>query len=383
MIRRHLRFSVLLAVWAVGSSVLIGCTTLKGATQPDWVTGPSSQFPSEQYLVGVGQADTPQVAQERAYGAVAKIFKVQVTVQSKDWESFLLFENKGTTATERRLSVDHITNVSSDKALENVNVLESWTNRHTGQAYVLAGLNRAQSESALSQKIRELDRTVEDELEESRRAPEKLAKIRHLRRAGKTLVLRDAFNADLRVIRTSGQGTPAAHRLTEITTELERFLSKSFLIGVDVQGEQADVVKRAMMEGLVREGLPVTSLAGTASGAASAETGSQGVDLSVKGTVRVWAADIPDPRFKYARWCSDFLILDPVAQRVVGAVSKSGREGHLSIQEAMTKAVRVMQQSLVADLSKTLAGYVYGDVPASDTIPPAACPRDEAAGVGR
>jgi len=50
----------------------------------------------------------------------------------------------------------------------------------------------------------------------------------------------------------------------------------------------------------------------------------------VKGRVRLWDADVPDPQFKYVRWCSDFVIVDIGTQRMVGAVSRGGREGYLT-----------------------------------------------------
>ncbi|MBI3603651.1 MAG: hypothetical protein HY205_04300, partial [Nitrospirae bacterium] len=63
-------------------------------------------------------------------------------------------------------------------------------------------------------------------------------------------------------------------------------------------------------------------------------------------------------------------------QRMVGAVSRAGKEGHLTDGEASAKAIRVMQQEVTSDLAKTLAGYVYGEVDPAGTMPPAACPKE-------
>ena len=99
------------------------------------------------------------------------------------------------------------------------------------------------------------------------------------------------------------------------------------------------------------------------------------LELLVKGTVRLFDVVVPDPRFRYVRWCSDFVILEPGTQHVVGAVSRGGREGHLTQSEATAKAVRVMQQEVSSELAKTLAGYVYGDTDQPVDLPPAACPQ--------
>src|SRR6478609_9089312 len=62
---------------------------------PSWIQGASPEYPAERYLTGVGQAESRTVAGERAYGAVAKIFKAEITAQSQDWESYLVLEKRG------------------------------------------------------------------------------------------------------------------------------------------------------------------------------------------------------------------------------------------------------------------------------------------------
>jgi hypothetical protein len=93
--------------------------------------------------------------------------------------------------------------------------------------------------------------------------------------------------------------------------------------------------------------------------------------------VRVWPIDVRDPQFKFVRWCSDFEVVDLTSQRVVGALSKGGKEGHLSEREATAKVVRVMQQEFSVDVAKAIAAHVYGEseLP-SQASQPAGCPRD-------
>ncbi|MFO0768730.1 MAG: hypothetical protein U0231_18560 [Nitrospiraceae bacterium] len=64
---------------------------------------------------------------------------------------------------------------------------------------------------------------------DAHQAQDKLTRVRNLKRATKNLVLREAYNTDLRVIRSSGQGTPASFRVAELTGELEQFLASNFV----------------------------------------------------------------------------------------------------------------------------------------------------------
>lgn len=346
-----------------------GCGWFGGSSKPSWIDGGSTQFPSTHYLVGVGQADSRPQATEQAYAAVSRIFKAEITAQAKDWESYLVVESRGQTNTERKLILDNVTRVTTDKVLENVQVLDTWFDQKARQYYALAGMNRAQAESAMLERLADLDRTIHTEVTEAHQAQDKLSHVRNLKRATKNLVLREAYNTDLRTIRSNGQGHQAAYRVAELTAELEQFLALNLGMAVDVTGEQAEPLERALIEGLAQEGFTVV---GHGPGAASAE-------LLIKGTVRMWPIEVPDPQFRYVRWCTDAVIEEVPSRRIIGAVSKGGKEGHVTEREAAAKAVRVMQQEFSSDLAHAVAAHVYGERELSvSSSAPSGCPKEAA-----
>lgn len=357
-------------IWAavLATGLLFGCTSHR--SQPAWVNGTSPDYSADQYLLGVGQADSRPSAEQRAYGAVARIFTARVEAESKDWESFLALEAGSATRTERRLTLDQLTRVSTDKVLENVRVLDAWEHPQTGQHYALVGLHRAQAGTALSERLTQLDHSIESDVSESRQASEPLVRIRSLRRAMKNLVLREVYNTDLRVIRPSGQGTVAPYRISELTGAVEQVMTATLAVRVEIQGDQTDAIRRAVIEGLLREGLPVTDKV-----PAGSDKGKP-LELLVTGAARLFDLDVPDPRFRFVRWCTDFVIADPSSRQVIGAVSRGGREGHLTQSEAQAKALRIMQQDVSSELARILAGYVYGDTAPAATLPPSVCPKE-------
>ncbi|MDH4088168.1 MAG: LPP20 family lipoprotein [Nitrospira sp.] len=347
-----------------------GCTWFTGKGKPGWVDGRSVDYPSSQYLTGVGQADTRSNAEDQAYAAVARIFKAEVAAQAKDWESYWVVENHGVSNAERRLTIDNVTKVSTDKVLENVRIADVWYDSKSRVYYALSVMNRPQAEASLMEKVAALDRTVDTDVTESRQAIDKLAKVRALRRAGRNLVLREVYNTDLRVIRPSGQGTPSAYQVNELSSELEQFLAANLVLEVQVSGDHAEPVGRALAEGLIREGLRVTTKMEGEEGGAP--------ELIVRGTVRLFPIEVRDPHFKYVRWCSDFEVVEPGTRRVVGATAHGGREGHLTEREATAKTLRVMQQELSSDVAKAIAAHIFGEIVLPETATmPASCPREE------
>lgn len=358
-------------------AALSGCAWFGGQPKPDWIEGVSAAYPFGQYLVGVGQAESRTVAEDRAYAALARIFKAEVSAQAKDWESYLVIEQRGQSSAERRLTLDNLTRVSTDKVLENVQIVDRWVDVPKGLHYALAGMHRPQAETAFMERISELDRSIGDDVEEFQRPSDKLARVKALRRAARNLVLRETYNADLRVIRPSGQGTAAAYRVSELVQALEQFLAANLMLAVAVTGDQAEPAQRALIEGLLKEGLQVTSRPWGGDRSIGGHSSGPFPELLVRGVVRVWSIDVRDPQFKFVRWCSDFEVVDLTSQRVVGALSKGGKEGHLSDREATAKVVRVMQQEFSTDVAKAIAAHVYGEseLPAQ-TSRPAGCPRD-------
>ncbi|MGQ0667666.1 MAG: LPP20 family lipoprotein [Nitrospiraceae bacterium] len=360
---------VLSCLWSIGASSA-GCAWFGGKARPGWVDGASLDYPPGQYLTGVGQADSRSAATDQAYAAVARIFRAEVAAQAKDWESYLVVEQRGASSTERRLTLDTVTKVTTDKTLENVGIADTWYDSKKDLHYALAVMNRSQTETALMERMAMLDQAVESDVIESRQTTDKLAKVRCLRRAGKNLVLREAYNADLRVVRPTGQGATAVYRVGELSAELERFLATNLVIAVRVTGDHVEPVQRALTEGLIREGLHVT--------AETANMGDRAPELLLRGTVRLFPVEVTDPQFKYVRWCSDFDVVEVAAGRVVGAVARGGKEGHLTEREATAKTLRVIQQEFSTDVAKAIAAHIFGEV-ALPTPPamPAGCPRSE------
>jgi hypothetical protein len=361
----------------LGSILLFGCAW--GPSKPAWIDGVSPDYPSGQYLTGVGQGDNRAVADDRAYAALARVFKAEVSAQSKDWESYVVVEQRGTSHDERRLALDQLTRVSTDKVLENAKIVDRWYDAKRNLYYALGGMHRAQAESALMERLTDLDHSVQSDVQEAHQTSDKLAKVRALRRASRNLVLRETYNADLRVIRASGQGTAAAYRVQDLIRELEDYLSANLVLVVNVTGDHVEPVERALTEGLVKEGLHVATMSSGTDAAASASHANP--ELLVRGMVRVWPIDVRDPQFTYVRWCSDFEVVDLAAQQIVGAISKGGKEGHLSEREATAKVIRVMQQDLSSDVAKAIAAHVYGEseLP-TEAVRPAGCPRESTKG---
>ena len=340
-----------------------GCTLFTSQPIPDWVEGYNQTFPNDQFLVGRGEAETRDLAEQRAYAAVARIFNAKVKAQMEDNEIYSQLKEDTKTTTTRQVRLDHFTHVTTEKVLEDVRVLDTWHRPEDEQYFALAGLNREKTERMLLERISAYDRAVTINLEDGRKGSNALTRLRALKRAMRDLQLRELVNADLQIIRLTGKGVPSLSTAATIQRELNEFLLNDLLIHVSITGEHQAQIQQAVWEGLNQEGLvtfdqdPNTSTQQDA--APNVEL--RNPDLLITGNARLDDLHLFDPHFKYVRWCSDLQIVEPHGQRVIGVVSRSGREGHITQQEARVRATHAMQDAVSTEIAQSIAHYIYDD----------------------
>jgi hypothetical protein len=254
--------------------------------------------------------------------------------------------------------------------LENVKVLESWYRQRDQQFFILAGLDRHQTENLLVERLSNLDLTIDGFVTQGRTHPQKIHRIQGYKQALVLLQQRVVLNTDLRVIRASGEGILPPYTSHQLQREFIDFVANHLVISVVMEGENHEELERAIWEGLKREGLLAS-----AKERESIMPGTQ-ADISITGTGRLWLVDLPDPLFRYVRWCGDVQIHETESGRLVGVISRSGREGHITENEARIRSSKVMQDVISKEVARLLTQSVFNaepDLSTSQSIPNA-CP---------
>lgn len=339
----------------IGLAAFLGWTVVGyAAGPPDWVNGESKKYPAALYLTGVGYGDTRQAAEDRAYAAISKIFAAEINSKTQEWEKYLQSDSKGRTEDSRQVSIEQATEVSTKKVLENVAIAETWMNDKAVH-YALAVMDRQHAAAALRDRITSLDLKVEELLKQARKSGNKLETVRAYHSAVENLLLREAYNTQLRVVATSGKGSDSGVSLGETNKNLRQFLANNFKIVVEVDGEHNEPIRAAIVEGLNRQGLPVATAASAAS--------DREPDLLVKGAVTLEPVKLPagGPRPTYfVRWSAAFDLTDKATRQVIGSVARQGREGHLTRPEAEARALRTAEKEVSDDVGRQIAEFIFG-----------------------
>lgn len=353
-------------VFGLGVMVFAGCVWHSNSSTPPWVLAPQTVYSPEKYMTGLGQGQTREQAEKRAYAGVARIFTAHVQADSSDRESYALKERNEQASTERSLHIDHMTRVTTNKVLENVHILESWFRQRDRQYFVLAGLKRTQAEQTLLARLEDLDGQISTALHRGRTGTNTIDRIQGYKGVMRLLGQRPQVNSDLRIVRVSGQGVPAPWSLGVIRQEFMDFVRADVTISVSMEGESARELERAIWEALKQEGL-----------LSAAQSDHQSPsDISITGLGRLWPVDLPDPLFRYVRWCSDIEIREGTSHRLLGLISQSGREGHITEQEARIRASRAMQDAVAKKVASALTQSVVHNIDSTtqSSRTPKACP---------
>jgi len=315
--------------------------------RPVWVNGDSIQYPPSKYLTGVGYDPDRKSAEDKARAEIAKIFFSKIDSRTRSYQDYLQTTSKGKSKIEETLSIEEVTKVSSQKVLSGVRISHVYHETGTeSMFYALAVLNRKQSAKILRDKIGELDRGIKGILANANRAEDMLTKVKYLKRSIQEHILREAYDAELRIVSRSGGGVSPPVSFTELKSKLESVLLRDFLIGVAVSGSRANEIQDALVQGLNQQGFAISEDLSRA-------------NVIVRGTVKIRPLDRGTSEWKYVQWRTHFDMVDKRGESVFGSVNKSGREGHLNLTQAENRAVRKIQKALTTEIAEEMKRYIF------------------------
>ncbi|KPJ78807.1 MAG: hypothetical protein AMJ54_01600 [Deltaproteobacteria bacterium SG8_13] len=331
---------------APGSTVAEEAVPIDTGGTPAWIDGQSRQFPPGRYLTGVGYGNERPAAEDKARAEIAKIFTSHIDSSNRTYQEIFESRTGGKSRSAESINFEEITRVSTQKVLSGVRIGRVYRDPSASpEYYALAVLDRIQAAEILRSRIVELDRQIEQLLSDSRNQTDKLTRIKLMRSCIEQHALRQAYNAELRIVERSGRGIPPPVNIAEIKTQFAGALLKDFLIALSVQGSRADEVRRALVEALNSKGFSVSEQISSAS-------------VLARGRVEIKPIPQSDADWKFVRWSAYFDLVDQNGGAVFGSVHKSGKSGHLTTAQAEDRAVRSIRQSLAAEISEDLSNYI-------------------------
>ncbi|MBI3546888.1 MAG: LPP20 family lipoprotein [Gammaproteobacteria bacterium] len=211
------------------SAVLL---TACASPMPDWVNSASKKYPSEQYLIGRGQAPKADEARDRARADLAKIFEVSVTVESQDVQIFRLQTAKDKTAKSADEYPDQTSRqiiTRADQIIEAIQIADVWRDPQIKTYHALAILPRQQATQRLRQEIARLDAVTGTYLETARNSGDPLRKIGATQQALDAQMQRVGYQKSLRNVDPVAQEKESAWSTAQLNADLSDLLKRAHI----------------------------------------------------------------------------------------------------------------------------------------------------------
>ncbi len=345
------RAFTVVAILSVTLTIILGCASTGPAKSkpPEWVFGKSQSYPNNQYLTGVGYGVDREAAENKARAEISKIFIARIKQRSYEFEQYLQIASKGKTESTQAVDIQQVTMVSTEKILSGVQIVDHYIDKSSRPRthYALAVLNRLQAQNSLKEKISKLDTEISELVSKADYSRDILQKIQALKKAISKMVMREAYNEEMRIVNTRGAGINSRMSLESLKSKMANVLKDQFNLAISISGPYKNQIKNALTEGMTQLGFVFNPNPSRAS-------------VLIKGNVSLEPADIPHKTWKFMRWSVDFEMIDRRSGKVFGSVTSSGREGHITQSEAEKRAVRKMKKKLTDEVGAEVSDYIFG-----------------------
>ena len=199
---------------------LSGCSS----KQPDWVDQPAGQYPQQDFLSAVGEADNRSGANDRALANLAKIFEVAVSDRSLDFAQAQVSVDQAERSVNNIQTASRFVTTEAKQVLEGAQLVENWQDE-SGKSYALAVLEKAPAARRFRDALRAADRQIADRVDfASQQAPNPVVALAALEQARQTETRRSNLNRNLAVV--SGKGIRAAHDQASLEKLLRNALAR-------------------------------------------------------------------------------------------------------------------------------------------------------------
>ena len=334
---RYLNF----AVFAVLIFFLAACASSgpSKTVKPDWVSGESSKYPLEFYLIGVGEGRSAPHANNVARGELSKSVKVSIKADMTSRLDVEQNKRGGKSSETVSQRTQQLIRSSSNVELDALKISESWFDEKAGLYYALATLDRQQAASAFRKDISELDERIIGFVENSKQAREPFDRVRAVVKAQNLFAKRVALNEYLRAVDKGGKGRSSMLSQAELESHMMSVL-KQVTIEAKGDGQYGAELADAAMGSLSSNGY------GTSSDAAN---------FILNITLRFDEPRLDDGWY-WVRGTMDVALIDKVDNATKGQHSWSIKKSATDAPAAVGRVLEDAKSKLTSDLGMVLLG---------------------------
>jgi hypothetical protein len=213
----------LIFIGLLSAIALVSGSCVTPVARPEWYAGDSKKYDKADYLLGRGLAGTLEEAKNRARADLAQIFQVAIAVESEDVQKY---KNNPATASGGQYAVDSTRRITTrtEQIISGIQIAETWQDTASREFYVLAILPRLQAGESLGQQLKQLDETIQSNIDQSKSSADLLFRIAAANNAVSSQFEREGLQRALQVVDVTGRGIESRYNSAKLRLDLNELL---------------------------------------------------------------------------------------------------------------------------------------------------------------
>lgn len=311
---------------------------------PEWITLPSSVYPTEKYMNGTGSGANRETAELEAVKNLSSVFGQTVksnTAASKKMER-ALSEGKVSFSSAENLQ-QNITSQIEAENLIGIEIAEYFYNKPEKKWYAVAILEREKTAAVYQKYIEKNDAAVRKAIKESEKNPGTFYGYSEICFATEIASENDKLVKNLTVIDFES-GSEISKKIVSLqNTQLaKKKFAENITIYVQISGDKDNKIKSAFQD--------IFSKYGFKTSPSKKEKynleGKYSSEISQKGKIT------------YCVYSLDLDFSDVLQAESLFAINLKGREGSLSESDATNRTYRTLEKDIGTQFSKNFDSYI-------------------------
>ncbi|MDR3334020.1 MAG: LPP20 family lipoprotein [Treponema sp.] len=315
---------------------------VRGGKEPAWVADPYTAYSKNDYVAAVGYGSDRSIAEKSALVSLTSVFGQNIKSQLDTLSGYSESVTRGGTEVSKNSSVKNaITIIVEMQSLVGAEIGEVWyDNKRT--YYAVAILEKANASTIYPDMIRSNQGMIDELLAMSAQDKNSLEGYSRYQLAAIIADANEVYGKVLSMVGNTSNIVPADLK-TGNSYRLEAAnIVKNLPIGLVVTNDQSNRIEGAFADVIYKAGF---------------KSGGTNSRYMLRVKVTLDPVEYPNNTNKFARWVVDANLTDTVDNSILLPFNINGREGHVTLSEAINRAVATAEKKIGDSYGGVLSGY--------------------------
>jgi len=294
----------------------------------EWLDKITLLYPQESYLTALGIGKEKEVADNRAYNGISKIFNVKINSITLIQEIYEQKSNDKEESQKSKFNFDESIKATTKAILKTVTIGKFGLDEEKKEFYSLAVLNKNEFANILISNLDELDKQIDNLKSSEEEEESKFLKLKSLLKLKRLSYLRDELYQRLKIVNTTFRNYVPKTSIEEIENKINSFTLNVLKFCINITDNFNNELEQIFIEALNEYSFYIT------------KSNNDDSDLLLNGILRFREqTDQIDERFFTVRWSFEIRLLNKENNKIIFSDYISDKQVHTSFERAKERVI--------------------------------------------